>query len=172
MSRKAQSKKVIIEEESDIESDIGSDIESQVDEDIDEPEIIEKDTVADVDDEDDENDDDDDEENEDDENGIYMKKVAQQKLLKENSEVIIVDANQRITSEFMTIYEYAMVIGTRATHISEGSPLYVDATGISEARDIAIKEIDEKKCPLSVSRKVDNRKIEIWQVNELTKPLL
>lgn len=181
MSRKVQPKKIIIEEESDIESDvesvIESDVESQVDDDIDDSEFNEKKGIADGDDiEDDIEDDGDDADDEDvddeDGNRIYMKKVAQQKLLKENSEVIIVDANKRITSEFMTIYEYAMVIGTRATHISEGSPLYVDATGISEARDIAIKEIDEKKCPLSISRKVDYRKIEIWEVNELTKPLL
>lgn len=71
----------------------------------------------------------------------------------------------------MTRYEYAMVIGTRATHISDGSPLYVDATGLSEARDIAIKELRMKRCPLSISRKVSNYKVEIWEVNEMTPPL-
>jgi DNA-directed RNA polymerase I, II, and III subunit RPABC2 len=74
---------------------------------------------------------------------------------------------ERITSEYMTLYEYAMVIGNRATHISQGAPIFVDITGLTEARDIAIKEIREKKCPLSISRRIGN-KIEIWEVNEMS----
>lgn len=168
MSRKSTNQKAVINEESDAESDVeldavsdvGSDIESLVD-DIDESEVLDEK------DEDDINDDDDGEE---DGEGIYMKKL-QSHIVKENSEITIVPPEQRVTSEYMTMYEYAMVIGTRATHISEGSPLYVDAIGLSNARDIAIKEVDEKKCPLSISRKV-GRKLEIWEVNEMTKPLL
>lgn len=165
MSRKVQNKKPIIEEDSDHESNADSDIGSQIDDldnDLEDPEALDE-----KDEEDDEN------ENEiDDENSGYIKRIAQQNLLKENSEVIIVEPYERISSEYMTEYEYSMVIGTRATHISKGAPIYVDITGISDARDIAIKEINEKKCPLSVRRKLPNRKIEIWEVNEMTKPML
>lgn len=170
MSRKGPSQKIIKEEsdaESDVEmdneSDAGSDIESQVDDDIDESAVL--------DDKDEDIDEGDDDDHDGDEiDGIYIKKT-QVHAVKEESEVTIVAPEQRVTSEYMTMYEYAMVIGTRATHISEGAPIYVDTTGLSNARDIAIKEIDEKKCPLSISRKVA-RQIEIWEVNEMTKPLL
>lgn len=167
MSRKSNAPKITKDDsdnESDVEmdnaSDAESDIESQVD-DIDETEVID-----DKDDIDDDGDLDDDGEVD----GIYIKK-AQIHTVKEESEITIVPPEKRITSEYMTMYEYAMVIGTRATHISEGSPIYVDTVGLTNARDIAIKEIDEKKCPLSISRKVASQ-IEIWEVNEMTKPLL
>jgi DNA-directed RNA polymerase I, II, and III subunit RPABC2 len=167
MSRKETNQKIAIDEESDVESDIemdatsdiGSDIEYQVDDNIDESEVL-----------DDNDKDDDDADGEDDREGVYIKKLPSY-TVKNSSEVTLVAPEQRVTSECMTLYEYAMVIGTRATHISEGAPLYVDATGLSNARDIAIKELDEKKCPLSISRKV-GRKLEIWEVNEMTKPLL
>lgn len=165
MSRKSPTQKITKEESdagSDVDMDNESDIESQVDEDIDES--------AALDDKDDDIDDGDEDQDGDEIDGISIKK-AQTYAVKEESEVTIVPPEQRITSEYMTLYEYAMVIGTRATHISEGAPIYVDTTGLSNARDIAIKEIDEKKCPLSISRKVA-RQIEIWEVNEMTKPLL
>jgi DNA-directed RNA polymerase I, II, and III subunit RPABC2 len=88
----------------------------------------------------------------------------------ESTEIIIVPVNQRITSEYMTIYEYSMVVGTRATHIANGSTIYVDPHGLSDARDIAKKEINQNKCPLSVTRKISPTKLEIWEVNEMIKP--
>lgn len=170
MSRKNPSQKIAIDEDSDVDSDVeldatsdvGSDIEYQVGNDIDESEVL--------DDKDEDNIDEDDVDGEDDSEGVYKKKFPSY-VVKNSSEVTLVTPEQRITSECMTLYEYAMVIGTRATHISEGAPLYVDATGLSNARDIAIKELDAKKCPLSISRKV-GRNLEIWEVNEMTKPLL
>lgn len=166
MSRKETNQKITIGEESDVDSDIesdaGSDIEYQADETIDESEVL--------DDKDDDNIDEDDVDGDDEGDGVYMKKFPSY-VVKNNSEVTLVAPEQRVTSECMTLYEYAMAIGTRATHITEGSPIYVDATGLSNARDIAIKELDEKKCPLSISRKVGHN-LEIWEINEMTKPLL
>jgi DNA-directed RNA polymerase I, II, and III subunit RPABC2 len=171
MSRKETNQKIDINEESDhfgrdvsdvesdIEldatSDIGSDIEYQADDNIDESEVL---------------DDKDDDDGDDGDDRVYMKKFPS-RVLANNSEITLVAPEQRVTSECMTLYEYAMVIGTRATHISDGAPLYVDTSGLSNARDIAIKELDEKKCPLSISRRV-GRKLEVWEVNEMTKPLL
>lgn len=163
-SRKSVQKKVIIEEESDVESDvesdIGSDIISQIDEHEENDDI--DNTVKDI------EDDEDDEEDE----GIINLKKHSHNIQKEESKVILVAPEKRITSEYMTLPEYTMVIGTRATHIAEGSPIYVDPTGITSAREIAIKEVDQKRCPLSISRKIHNRQVEIWMVNEMTMPLL
>jgi DNA-directed RNA polymerase I, II, and III subunit RPABC2 len=163
-ARKSIKKTSVIIESSDVESDAESDIVSEIDEidEIDENDIEEN--VKDI-------EDDDEDEIEEDEQIINVKKNNQY-LRKENSNITLVDPEKRITSEYMTIYEYSMVIGTRATHISEGAPIYIDISGITNARDIAIKEVDMKKCPLSISRKIHNRQVEIWHVNEMTKPLL
>jgi DNA-directed RNA polymerase subunit K/omega len=88
----------------------------------------------------------------------------------DSTEIKIVSPDRRTTSEYMTIYEYSMVVGTRATHISEGSILYTDPQGLFDPRDIAKKEINENKCPLSITRKVSPSMIEVWEVNEMIKP--
>ncbi len=88
----------------------------------------------------------------------------------ESTEIVIVDPSNRITSEYMTLYEYSIVVGTRATHIANGSVLYTDPEGLFDPRDIAKKEINENKCPLSVTRKISPTKIEVWEVNEMIKP--
>jgi DNA-directed RNA polymerase I, II, and III subunit RPABC2 len=88
----------------------------------------------------------------------------------DSTEIKIVAPGRRTTSEYMTIYEYSMVVGTRATHISEGSILYTDPEGLFDPRDIAKKEINENKCPLSITRKVSPSMIEVWEVNEMIKP--
>ena len=89
----------------------------------------------------------------------------------DNTRLTIVKPEKRITSDRMTVYEYASVIGTRATHISKGAPLYTEIGDLYEPRDIAIKEINEGMCPLSISRRIGNTQyIEIWEVNEMVKP--
>lgn len=114
----------------------------------------------------------DDDDEEDDESEVVLPKkrhhIYHQE--QESTEIRIVPANRRITSEYMTIYEYSMVVGTRATHIASGSVLYTDPDGLYDPRDIAKKEIAENKCPLSITRKVSPTMIEIWEVNEMVKP--
>ncbi len=88
----------------------------------------------------------------------------------ESTEVKIVKPSDRITSECMTIYEYSIVVGTRATHISEGAVLYTDPDGLFDPRDIAKKEINENMCPLSIMRKISPTLVELWEVNEMVKP--
>ena len=101
---------------------------------------------------------------------VTPKRLHTYHQIPESTEIIIIPANQRITSEYMTIYEYSMVVGTRATHIANGSTIYVDPHGLSDARDIAKKEINQNKCPLSITRKISPTKLEIWEVNEMIKP--
>lgn len=84
---------------------------------------------------------------------------------------IIVKPENRKTSEYITIYELAKAIGIRATHISRGSPIFVDIEGLDDPRDIAKKEIREGKCPLMVKRRLGStNRVEKWSVNEMIKP--
>jgi DNA-directed RNA polymerase I, II, and III subunit RPABC2 len=122
-----------------------------------------------------EDDEDEEEEDEDEDAPIVNNKtrvVHHKSNQQESKEVIIVHPTKRVTSEYMTIYEYTMVVGARATHISNGSVLYTDPNGLSDPRDIAIKEINENMCPLSISRVTSPNHVEIWQVNEMVKPLI
>lgn len=161
--KSAQKTPAIIDEESDIGSDVESDIE-EIEEELEEIDQPSKD----IDDEEDEEEAEADEE----QSIIVSKRIALQHLQTDAANVTIVAPEKRITSEYMTLYEYSKVVGTRATHISNGAPLYIDPSGISCAREIAIKEVDMKVCPLVVIRKTRNKRIEHWEVNEMTKPLV
>jgi DNA-directed RNA polymerase I, II, and III subunit RPABC2 len=145
----------------------------------DDNESVYDETVDDVDDIQDREDpkvvDDEDEDEDEDEDVKPIAPKARQHVyhqIPDSTEIKIVAPGNRITSEYMTIYEYTMVVGTRATHISEGSVLYTDPQGLYDPRDIARKEINENKCPLSITRKVSPAKVEVWEVNEMIKPKL
>jgi DNA-directed RNA polymerase I, II, and III subunit RPABC2 len=148
--------------EIDEEDEVYDDDEDEVDVDITDRDEA-KPTVPDDDDEDDEEDDGEDSPIPHRRHHIYHQVV-------DSTEIKIVSPDRRTTSEYMTIYEYSMVVGTRATHISEGSILYTDPQGLFDPRDIAKKEINENKCPLSITRKVSPSMIEVWEVNEMIKP--
>ncbi len=90
--------------------------------------------------------------------------------VQENSEIRIVHPSKRVTSEYLTLYELTMIIGTRATHISKGSVIFTETEGLTDPRDIARKEIYENKCPLSITRKTSATTMEVWSVNEMIKP--
>ncbi len=173
-SRKQQvDEPTIIDDEEIIDDQIDDDEEGSVYDEVEEVDVQDdfneqKELKDDEDDEDDEDDDGDD--GDDDERVLPKKRTHIYHQIPDSTEIKIVNPQNRITSEYMTIYEYAMVVGTRATHISNGSILYTDPQGLYDPRDIAKKEINENKCPLSISRKVSPTMIEIWEVNEMIKP--
>lgn len=115
-------------------------------------------------------DEDEDEDDEDEDKELPKKRQHVYHQIPESTEIKIVPAHRRVTSEYMTIFEFSMIVGTRATHIASGSVLYTDPQGLYDPRDIAKKEIAENKCPLSITRKVSPTMIEIWEVNEMIKP--
>lgn len=124
------------------------------------------------DEEDDEEDDDDDDTNDDVERRIPKKRNHVYHQIPDSTEIKIIAPENRLTSEYMTIYEYSMIVGTRATHIANGSVLYTDAQGLYDPREIAKKEIAENRCPLLVTRRISSTAVEVWEVNEMIKPQL
>jgi DNA-directed RNA polymerases I, II, and III subunit RPABC2 len=60
--------------------------------------------------------------------------------------------DKRTTTPYMTKYEKARVLGTRALQISMNAPVLVDLEGETDPLQIAIKELREKKIPLVVRR--------------------
>lgn len=60
--------------------------------------------------------------------------------------------DKRTTTPYLTKYERARVLGTRALQISMNAPVLVDVEGETDPLQIAIKELNAKKIPLVVRR--------------------
>jgi DNA-directed RNA polymerases I, II, and III subunit RPABC2 len=79
-----------------------------------------------------------------------------------------VPRNERITTHFLTKYERARILGTRALQISMGAPPMVNVTGESDPLMIAQKELMEKKIPITIRRYLPDGSFEDWTLPELT----
>lgn len=78
----------------------------------------------------------------------------------------------RITSDCLNYPEFVNLIGIRATHIAAGAVPYVNIDGLTDARDMAIKEMEEGKCPFLIKRYITNPQsskviFELWNPNEM-----
>ncbi|KAF2771046.1 RNA polymerase Rpb6 [Teratosphaeria nubilosa] len=74
---------------------------------------------------------------------------------------------KRTTTPYMTKYERARVLGTRALQISLNAPVLVDVEGETDPLAIALKELREKKVPLVVRRYLPDGYYEDWTCEEL-----
>jgi len=75
--------------------------------------------------------------------------------------------DKRTTTPYLTKYERARLLGTRALQISMNAPVMVDLQGESDPLEIALKELREKKIPLMVRRYLPDGSWEDWSVEEL-----
>ncbi|PQE13632.1 hypothetical protein CJF31_00005064 [Rutstroemia sp. NJR-2017a BVV2] len=75
--------------------------------------------------------------------------------------------DQRTTTPYMTKYERARILGTRALQISMNAPILVDQEGETDPLQIAIKELKDKKIPLIVRRYMPDGWYEDWTCEEL-----
>lgn len=91
-----------------------------------------------------------------------------------NKDCLIVPANNRRTNRFISRKEYARIVGVRTKLIALYAKVFTDVTNIIDPKEMAIKEIKEKKCPLMLKREIgikDDKKIcELWSVNEMIIP--
>ena len=74
---------------------------------------------------------------------------------------------ERVTTRFMTKYERARVLGTRALQISMNAPALVDTEKITDPLQIAMKELREKKIPFVIRRYLPDGSYEDWSIDEL-----
>lgn len=70
--------------------------------------------------------------------------------------------SQRITTRFMTKYERARILGTRALQLSMNAPPMVELEGETDPLQIAMKELRERKIPLIIRRYLPDRSYEDW----------
>ena len=76
-------------------------------------------------------------------------------------------ATERITTRYLTKYERARVLGTRALQISMNAPVMVDLDGETDPLKIAEKELRDRKIPIIIRRYLPDGSHEDWGVDEL-----
>jgi len=92
----------------------------------------------------------------------------------DNIDIIPVDADttvtastKRITTPFMTKYERARVLGTRALQISMCAPVMVELEGETDPLQIAMKELKARKIPIIIRRFLPDGSYEDWGIEDL-----
>lgn len=87
---------------------------------------------------------------------------------------VVRDSNGKIidplhkTAPFITKYERARIIGSRAEQIERGAKPFVDVeSNIINARTIAMLEYDQKIIPFIIARPLPNKTIEYWRLQDL-----
>lgn len=78
-----------------------------------------------------------------------------------------VAADKRITTPYMTKYERARVLGTRALQITMGAPVMVQLEGETDVLRIADKELKVKSIPIIIRRYLPDNSYEDWRIEEL-----
>jgi len=76
-------------------------------------------------------------------------------------------STKKITSPFMTKYERARVLGTRALQISMCAPVMVELEGETDPLAIAMKELKARKIPIIIRRFLPDGSYEDWGIEDL-----
>ncbi|CAN6674724.1 DNA-directed RNA polymerases I, II, and III subunit RPABC2 [Trichomonascus vanleenenianus] len=93
-------------------------------------------------------------------NGAALKK-------KKTDRELAIPKEKRTTTPYMTKYERARVLGTRALQISMNAPVLVDLEGETDPLQIALKELAQRKIPLVIRRYLPDGSFEDWGCDEL-----
>ncbi|CDO92171.1 unnamed protein product [Kluyveromyces dobzhanskii CBS 2104] len=94
---------------------------------------------------------------------FQQQEARRRRTLKEKA----IPKEDRTTTPYMTKYERARILGTRALQISMNAPVFVDLEGETDPLRIAMKELAEKKIPLVIRRYLPDGSFEDWSVEEL-----
>jgi len=77
------------------------------------------------------------------------------------------DSNHR-TYPFLTNFEKTKIIGLRANQISRGSAPFISVPKhITDVRDIARLELEQKRLPLIIKRPLPDGTYEYWRLTDL-----
>lgn len=98
-------------------------------------------------------------------NGGYSEADAQ--LRAKTTKELSIPKEDRTTTPYMTKYERARVLGTRALQISLNAPVLVDIEGETDPLQIAMKELTQRRIPLVIRRYLPDGSYEDWGCDEL-----
>lgn len=74
---------------------------------------------------------------------------------------------KKITTPYMTKYERARLLGTRALQIAMCAPVMVELEGETDPLQIAEKELKARKIPIIIRRYLPDGSYEDWGMDEL-----
>lgn len=79
------------------------------------------------------------------------------------------DPSKNKTSNILNKYEKVKILGLRAEQIQRGSTVYIDmaTVPIFNALVIAKLELNQKKLPFMISRKLPNGDNEYWKLEDM-----
>lgn len=97
--------------------------------------------------------------------GGYSEADAQVRV--KTTKELAIPKEDRTTTPYMTKYERARVLGTRALQISLNAPVLVDIEGETDPLQIAMKELAQRKIPLVIRRYLPDGSYEDWGCDEL-----
>ena len=86
---------------------------------------------------------------------------------KDNTQMVAVEGSKRSTTPYLTKYERARVLGTRALQISLCAPIMVELENERDPLKIAEKELRAGKIPFIIRRFLPGGTYEDWKVEEL-----
>merc|ERR1711916_66082 len=82
-------------------------------------------------------------------------------------EEAVIESQVRVTTKYMTKYERARILGARALQISMGAPIMVQIDNETDPLVIAMKELKERKIPITIRRYMPDGSHEDWNIDEL-----
>lgn len=74
---------------------------------------------------------------------------------------------EKITRPFLTKYEKARMLGTRALQLSMNADTTIDTKGEDDCFKIALMELEQRKIPLIIRRHLPFQKFEDFTIDEL-----
>jgi DNA-directed RNA polymerase I, II, and III subunit RPABC2 len=105
-----------------------------------------------------------------DDDGLDVTGEREDAVMTDGTDVLVStgrSAAERVTTRYLTKYERARVLGTRALQISMNAPVMVDLDGETDPLRIAEKELRERKIPIIVRRYLPDGSHEDWGIDEL-----
>lgn len=92
----------------------------------------------------------------------YIEEIDQEE------DVVSKERTEKITTPYMTKYERARILGTRAMQISRNAPVFVELDpSMTDPLVIAGKELREKKIPFIIRRYLPDGSYEDWPISSL-----
>ena len=82
---------------------------------------------------------------------------------------IYLEKSERITNPRLTRYEMVRILGERTKQLTMGAKALVKNSNNLSYDEIAVEELKLDMIPIKIKRPLPNNKIEIWDLNELSK---
>lgn len=80
--------------------------------------------------------------------------------------------NLNTSSNRMSKYEFAKIIGLREEELDRGAPPTIPTENLKSTKEICLKELKEKTIPFIISRSLPNGKKEYWRIADMVIPYL